>query len=250
MQFEKLKLSQSMNDLFFYQELHDSLLEKESTRKNKQQINELLASMNHSSIEHLLSMQKKELVQKAVKLINKSRVTEIETNNLSNEIRDFFLKNAKIKQENELKKKEQLFVKSQIILNFENLGYHVMDDLEVIDFEKESDFYLQAPGQENVLNIKFKEDGSFRYVFQIPQKKEALSTDEQKMKLHEMKTTCDDFVNVLNDLKKMGVDIDIKSDKPIELASMVTIPESLNDKLKTQKKQTQMKQQIKKLYLG
>ena len=248
--FEKLKQSESMNDLFFYQELHDSLLENESSRKNKQHINELIASLNTSIIDHSIEKVKAELVQKSICLINKSKVTKQETDSLKLDIDRFFSKNATVKEEAELKKKEQHFIKTQIIYNFEKMGYTVLDDLEVIDFEKEKDFYLQAPGQKNVLNIKFKEDGSFRYVFQIPEKKEALSVDEQKMKLHEMKTTCDDFINVLKDLKEMGVDIDIKSDKPIELESMLTIPESLNNRLNTQKKLTHRKQQIKKLYLG
>ncbi len=247
--FEKLKQSESMNDLFFYQELHDSILEKETSHKNKQQINEIVARLNSSKIEPSLGEEKNELVKKSIILIDNSKVTHQETDSLKHEMNEFFIKNDRMKEEAAIKKKEELFMKTQIIYNFEKMGYTVLDDLEVIDFEKEKDFYLQAPGQENVLNIKFKDDGSFRYVFQIPEKKESLSTDEQKMKLHEMKTTCDDFVNVLNDLKNMGVDIDIKSEKPIELASMITIPESLSTKLNLQKKQTRRKQQIKKLYL-
>ena len=43
-----------------------------------------------------------------------------------------------------------------------------MDDLKVIDFEKENDFYLKAPGQENLLNIKFKdEDGKNKYLHML-----------------------------------------------------------------------------------
>jgi hypothetical protein len=247
--FSKLKQSESMNDLFFYKELHDSILEKESSRKNKQTINKMLANVNSSSIDKSINIEKETWVQKAINFINNTNVSEKEINVLKAEKELLLKKNRQIAENLELKKKEQHFIKSQIILNFEKMGYTVLDDLQVIDFEKENDFYLQAAGQENVLNIKFKDDGSFRYVFQIPQNKENLSVEEQKMKLHEMKTTCDDFVNVLNDLKQMGVDINVKSDKPIELNSMITIPESLNEKLQTQKKQTQRKQQIKKLYL-
>jgi hypothetical protein len=247
--FDKLKQSESMNDLFFYQELHDSLLEYENSRKNKLRINDYITKLNSTQFENGLDQQKKELIQKSIKLINNAKVSDKETTSLQREIVEFMKQNVQLKEDIELRKKEQLFMKTRIIQNFESLGYNVLDDLEVIDFEKESDFYLQAPGQDNVLNIKFKEDGSFRYVFQIPQKKEALSTEEQKMKLHEMKTTCDDFTNVLNDLKNMGVDIEVKSDKPIEPASMVTISEALMSKFKALDKQVQRKEQIKKLYL-
>ena len=247
--FSKLKESESMNDLFFYQELHDSILEKENTRKNKLSINKIMAKLNKLEPDSSLITEKSEILQKAVNLIDSSRVNEKEFKDLKGQFELLVKKNRQSAEEAEIKRKEQHFIKSQIIMNFENMGYEVMDDLEVIDFEKETDYYLMAPGQENLLHIKFKDDGSLRYVFEIPQKKESLSVDEQKLKLHEMKTTCDDFVNVLNDLKKMGVDIDIKSEKPIELASMITISESITSKFNLQKEHVQRKQQIKKLYL-
>lgn len=248
-QFNKLTQSDAMSDLFFYQELHDSILERETTRKQKVFINGIIARLNSFQSIPSLNADKNYLLQKAVNLLNCSRISDKETYNIKNEIESFYLKNRTVAEEAELNKKKQHFIKTQIIHNFENLGYEVMDDLEVIDFEKENDFYLKAPGQENLLNIKFKDDGSFRYVFEIPEKKDQLSLDQQKMKLHEMKTTCGDFVNVLNDLKQMGVNIDIKSEKPIDLDSMISIPESISTKLNNNKSQTQRKQQIKKLYL-
>jgi len=248
-QFNKLKQSESMNDLFFYQELHDRILENENSRRNKLIINDIIAVLNTARFDKTLNQDKKLLLQKAVNLIGNPKVSGKEVKDLQKELDLFYKKNRQALEELEIKKKEQLFVKSQIIMNFENLGYEVMDDLNVIDFEKVDDFYLKAPGQENLLNIKFKEDGSFRYVFQIPEKKEELSVEKQKMRLHEMKTTCDDFSAILVDLKQMGVDIQVKSDKPIELSSMITIPETVSSKLKTKKTQTQRKQQLKKLYL-
>jgi hypothetical protein len=247
---DKLLQSESMNDVFFYKEIHDHILETELSRKNKCRINEMIAHIHGALTDQSLEKEKKALVQKAVQYLNCTKVTDKETESLLKEMDALLKKNKRITEAVELRKKEQLFMKTRIIQNFESMGYSVLDDLEVIDFEKESDFYLQAPGQENVLNIKFKEDGSFRYVFQIPQKKDALSTEEQKMKLHEMKTTCDDFVEVLNDLKSMGVDIKIESDKPIELDSMVTLSEALQTKFKARDKQAQRKEQIKKLYLN
>jgi hypothetical protein len=247
--FNQLLQSESMNDVFFYKELHDHILENESSRKNKCRINEMIADMHGTPTDPALEKEKKTLVQKAVQYLNCSKVTDKETESLLREMDALLKKNTSLKEAVELRKKEQLFMKTRIIQNFESMGYNVLDNLEVIDFENESDFYLQAPGQENVLNIKFKEDGSFRYVFQIPQKKEALSTEEQKMKLHEMKNTCDDFVEVLKDLKSMGVDIKIESDKPIELDSMITLSEALQTKFKARDKRVQRKEQIKKLYL-
>ncbi len=247
--FNKLKHSESMNDLFFYQELHDRILENETTRKYKLFIKDIIASLNTAKTDSTLNQDKNFLLQKALRLINNSKVRENEINDLKKENELFFKKNRLAAEKAEIKKKEQLFVKSQIILNFENLGYEVMDDLRVIDFEKENDFYLKVPGQENLINIKFNDDGTFRYLFEIPEKKGDLSVDAQKMKLHEMSTTCGDFKTILDDLRKMGVAVDIKDEKPAELNSIITIPESVSTKLNTQINQTQRKQQIKKLYL-
>jgi hypothetical protein len=240
-QFNKLKHSESMNDLFFYQEMHDRILENETSRKNKLAVNNIIAVLNSTTYDKALSQDKKYLLQRAVKLIDSNKLSEKEVHELKKEHELLVKRNLQLAEDLKIKKKEQLFVKSQIIMNLENMGYEVMDDLNVIDFEKED--------EQNLLNIKFKEDGSFRYVFQIPEKKEELSVEEQKMRLHEMKTTCGDFSAILNDLKQMGVDINVKSDKPIELSSMITIPETVSSKLKTKKTQTQRKQQLKKLYL-
>lgn len=248
-QYNKLKTSESMQDAYFFKELHDHILESENCRTLKLEINDGIAALNLAELDASLQDDKKLLLQKALHLLNLPKIDKKDSSRVKSDIAALMRKSQKLKEDAIIRKKEQVFVKSQIIHNLESKGYEVMEDLQVIDFEKENDFYLKAPGQENLLNIKFKDDGSFRYVFQIPEQKDKLSVEEQKMKLHEMKNTCDDFVEVLNDLKQMGVDINVKSDKPIALESIITIPETVNEKLNITKKQTQRKQQIKKLYL-
>jgi hypothetical protein len=248
-QFDKLKQSESMTDLYFYQELHDRILKNETTRKHKVFLNCVIADLNNFPPTTALLKDKNFIIQKTLKLLDDTSITENEVDCIKNDLESFYRKNRQAAEEAETKKKEQHFIKTQVIHNLENLGYEVMEDLNVIDFEKENDFYLKAPGQENLLNLKFKEDGSFRYVFEIPEKVDQLTVDQQKMRLHEMKTTCHDFLSVVDDLKQMGVKMDIKAEKPEELSSLVTIPESVSAKLNTRKDQPQRKQQIKKLYL-
>jgi hypothetical protein len=124
-----------------------------------------------------------------------------------------------------------------------------MEDLQVIDFEKESDFLLKIRDQENYLNLKFKEDGSMRYVFQIPEDAKGLSTDQKNLKLHEMKVTCDEFQSVLADLSKMGLKIDLRSEKPIEYESLLSVSTSKKDRLKEKSKKRQ-RQQVRNKYLA
>ncbi len=247
--FSKLKQSESMNDLYYYKELHDRIFEAGKISQFKHEIAKVLAVLNAFDEPETLKPDKVFLQQKASNLISAAKLRDKDFNAFKASVQAFYAKNRQLAEEEEVKKREQLFVKSQIINNLENKGYEVMDDLQVIDFEKENDFYLKIPGQQNYLNVKFRDDGSFRYVFQIPENKQSLSVDEQKQKLHEMKNTCDDFVEVLKDLKKMGVDIDIKSDKPIAIESMVSVPDKVKEKIEKTQTVTVRKEQVKKLYL-
>ena len=86
-----------------------------------------------------------------------------------------------------------------------------MDDLEVIDFEKADDLLLKCKDKTNYLNLKFKEDGSIKYSFQIPENKESLNENELKYKLSQMNETCGDFQLVLSDLAKLGLKMELKN---------------------------------------
>ena len=125
-----------------------------------------------------------------------------------------------------------------------------MDDLEVIDFEKTDDFLLKIKGQENYINVKFREDGSMRYVFQIPENKEDLSTDQVKTKLHEMHVTCTEFHSILKDLNKMGLKLDIIGEKPIELDSIISVTTQHKDKIKIRKSSVKQTGQVRKKYFN
>lgn len=247
---QQLTESESLKDIYFFKELHDSIFETEKTRKAKVEINKILSELNTSSFHLSTQTERQNLVNLCLSLLNNSSIKKNEADEIK--IKKEQLKNLSNKyfEEDEIKKKEHLFLKSQLILCLENQGYEVMDDLEVIDFEKENDFLLKIKGQENYLNLKFKEDGSMRYVFQIPENKNELSTDQKKMKLHEMKVTCSEFQSVLKDLSKMGLKVNMRSEKPIELASIVSITNKNKEKLKIKSKTQQQKQHLRKKYLN
>jgi len=249
-EFNKLTESESLKDIYFFKELHDSIYETEKTRRAKVEINDILSELSTSSFHLSVHTERQNLVKLCLALLNNSAITKNEFDEIQNKLEQ--LKNQSIKcfEEDEIKNKEHLFLKSQLILCLENQGYEVMDDLEVIDFEKENDFLLKIKGQENYLNLKFKADGSMRYVFQIPENKDELSTDQKNMKLHEMKVTCSEFQSVLKDLSKMGLKVNLRSEKPIELDSIVSVTKNQREKLKTKSKSQQQKQQLRKKYLN
>jgi hypothetical protein len=249
-EFGKLTESESLKDMYFFKELHDSIFDTEKTRKLKIEINETLSELSQSSFHLSAQTERQTVVKFCLALMNNSTITKNEFDEVQIKLEQLRNHNNKYFQEDEIKNKEHLFLKSQLILCLENQGYEVMDDLEVIDFEKENDFLLKIKGQENYLNLKFKEDGSMRYVFQIPENKNELSTDQKNMKLHEMKVTCSEFQSVLKDLSKMGLKVNMRSEKPSEIDSIVSLSSKAKEKLKTKSTTKQQKQQFRKKYLN
>jgi hypothetical protein len=130
------------------------------------------------------------------------------------------------------------------------MGYEVMDDLEVIDFEKSNDYLLKVKGQDNYMNLMFSEDGAMKYNFQIPENKKDLSFDEKKLKVQEMKMSCDDFNSVISDLRKMGMKLNLNSEQPISEASLMPFTKKTKERLKGQQSKDEQQQiKLKKKYL-
>ena len=100
----------------------------------------------------------------------------------------------------------------------------------------------------------FRVDGSMKYNFQIPEYKNDLSVDEKKLKLQEMKLTCDDFNKSVSDLKKMGVDLKLNREQPISEKTLMSFTkktkERLKDKMKSKDSKTTQTQNTKKRYLN
>lgn len=249
-ELEKLTESKSLKDIYFLKELHDSIYETEKIRKVKVEINSLLSEINSSSFHPLSQTEKQNLVTLCLHLLKSSKISKNDFDDVQTKLGLLKNQSNEYLQKDEVKNKEHLFLKSQLILCLENQGYEVMDDLEVIDFEKESDFLLKIRGQENYLNLKFKEDGSMRYAFQIPENTDELNTDQMNLKLHEMKVTCDEFKSILKDLAKMGLKMNLRTEKPIELNSLISVSASQKETLKSKSQTKQQKQQLRKKYLN
>lgn len=247
-ELKQLTESEILKDIYFFIELHDTIFESEKLRRSKIAISNILTELSELTFHKSSQNERENLVKYCLTLMSNSSITKNELDEIQIKFNRLKARSNKFFEEEEIKSKERLFLKSQLILCLENQGYEVMEDLQVIDFEKNEDFLLKISGQENYLNLKFKEDGSMRYVFQIPENKDDLSTDQKKLKLHEMKVTCSEFKSVLNDLSKMGLQIDMQSEKPIEFDSLVSITEKHKAKLKTKSK-TQKQQQLRKIYL-
>jgi hypothetical protein len=246
---QRLKESESMKDLYFFKELHDSILDTEKNRRLKIEVGGMLSSLNKARFHKTVDVEKQNLIKLCLTVLSLSSITNSEVESLHLKLNALDERSGQCFEEEGIRQREHLFLKSQVVLCLENLGYEVMDDLEVIDFEKESDFLLKIHDQDNYLNLKFKDDGSMRYVFQIPEDRNSLNADQSDVKLHEMKATCDEFKSVLQDLSKMGLQVDLKTEKPIEYESLVSVPLTKRDRLKKESRKRE-KQQLRKKYLS
>ena len=251
---KSLSESESLKEEYYYKELFDSIYVSEKNRNNKQSLKGLLIDLNYTSIHKKYSEKKTHLSNEINKSIDANRVSDIVLKNFIKDFDSLRLKNSKLIEEEGVLEKERLFLKAQMVTNLENMGYEVMDDLEVIDFEKSNDYLLKVKGQDNYINLMFREDGSMKYNFQIPENKNDLSVDEKKLKLQEMKLTCNDFNKAVSDLKKMGVDLKLNREQPISEKTLMSFTkktkERLKGKMKSKVSKTSQTQKTKQRYLN
>jgi hypothetical protein len=118
-----------LKDIYFYKELHDFIFETEKTRKVKVVINEILSELSKSSFHLSAQTERDNLVKFCLAMLNNSTITKNEFDEL--QLKKEHLRNHSNKffEEDEIKNKENLFLKSQLVLCLENQGYEVMDDL-------------------------------------------------------------------------------------------------------------------------
>ncbi|PIB28294.1 hypothetical protein BFP78_00105 [Gaetbulibacter sp. 5U11] len=245
--------SESLKDEYYFKELIDSIYLAEKNRKNKIELTAILLDINQSQFHHKLILKKTALTKKISDSLNLNKIKDSAVSTIKKDIESLKTKNKKLIEDEGILERERLFLKSQMITTLSNMGYEVMDDLEVIDFEKSDDYLLKVKGQENYINVMFREDGSMKYNFQIPEKKENLSVDEKKMKLQEMKLTCNDFNSAVGDLRKMGLNLKLNREEPIAEKTLLSFTkktkERLKDKLKSKQPSTKQ-QETKKRYLN
>ncbi|WP_397447424.1 hypothetical protein [Polaribacter sp. R77954] len=249
---ENLLESKVLKEEYYFKELFDSILLNEKRNTNKKIVFKLLSTLNSEPFHNSLLDKKQVLGKRLSALLNHNNIKDTDVVNMKRELKILQKQSNKRVKEEGVLERERLFLKSQVVSTLSNMGYEVMDDLKVIDFEKSNDYLLKVKGQENYMNLIFREDGSMRYNFQIPENKKELSVDEKNLKLQEMKMSCDDFNIVINDLRKMGLKLNVNSKQPISEASLMQFTKKTKERLKgKQEKSTNKQKQValKKKYL-
>ncbi|MCF8356720.1 MAG: hypothetical protein K9H48_19925 [Melioribacteraceae bacterium] len=249
-QLENLIQSQSLKDVYFYKELFDDIRQTEKMYFWKTEIKEILFEINQLTIHKKVEPEKNILKKYCLSLICKQKLKKYEYDDVLAKMLLLKKKNEKAKNDEFIKAKENLFLKEQLIKNLENMNYEVMTDMEVIDFENESDFLFHIPKQDNYLNLRFKPDCSFSYNFVIPEKRDELSINQKKRKLVEMEATCNEFKKLLTELSSMGLNFKKNSEMPISEDTLIQVPKKHIEKITKDTTVTKKRKLKKAKYLN
>jgi hypothetical protein len=200
--------------------------------ERKEIISSLLKSLNiqSQSTHPQMVPERQRLKGTCSNLLDKSYITSNELSDIQDRCNGWFAENNSKVEIEEVISKERLFLKSQIVSHLKNMGYTVIDDLNVIDFEKveRESLLLKSNNSAGYLNLQFRQDGSFRYLFKSSKPVVELSTDQQERLLNEMKITCDDFQKVLSDLEEIGLHLTKNQETPATLDGILPLePEEI-----------------------
>lgn len=223
------------NDVYFYTELLDDLVQTEKTIQFKIKIQALLTQLNQLELLPELQNNRLNLTQMGTRLLEQTKVRVREFEDFDAQIVFLKQKLAELKQEAFIREKERLFLKQQIVKSLESLHYVVVDDLQVIDFEER---ILKVPDQENYIKLRFLPDGTFIYNFLMPEARGDLSVEQKQQKFHEMETTCREFKQLLQDLVKMGLQLKVNVENPASEDGFITMSEKDRNRIKKETKKT------------
>lgn len=247
-QFSDLKESKSLQMLHFYAQIHDEIIEDRKKSICKTNTLKILRTISRIKVEGVLLEDKKLIVAHCNAILNdKVHISEETVKSLEEAVRHLKDRNNENQLKETKRKNELLFLKAQVIHSMENMGYEVLDNLELIDLEKQNNFYLKTTDEKNIINLKFDEYGQLRYFFQIPEEKE-LSTDEERKKLAEMQVSCDDFKKMMGQLRNLGLNIKIKDEKPVDAKFISRTPNEYR-KQSSNSKEKKQKTALKRRYL-
>lgn len=245
----QLRQSEVLKADYFYIELHDELLQAEQTMQWQQEILEKLAWLGQNNLPAALGEQKQVLVQTGLALLAQSRIKSHDREHFMVELNQLEAKAQALESEQAVREKEKQFLKTQVIKALQSLHYQVVDGLNVVDFERESDFLFRIPDQSNYLNLRFNDDGSFLYNFLIPDDKTALSIDQTRQKLQEMETTCQEFKQLLTQLAAIGLAVQLQKEMPISENALIQVPKKHQSRIQSHRHQTASAQEAKQRYL-
>ena len=248
---EKLELGSNRDEEYFYRELLEEVRENSLVLSRKRALTELLADANDVLWEGDVVSERDELRRELLSVLERKRVTQADLQNYENVFSRLKEKNDSLALERYAAAERNEYARRSLVAALEKLNYEVLEDSQVVDFEKETDFILQVPRQENFLNLRFTKDGMLRYNFLIPEERDRLSSEMIRGKLADMETACGDFKKVLDELVDSGLKLTLEKDVPISEAALHQAPAHVRDKIEQARRMRREKEsgRLKQRYL-
>jgi hypothetical protein len=219
------KYQQKSGDAHYYLvELYDDIRFEIVDHKNRSQLENMEKSLKTRAFHPKLKTEIRQTRAQISKALQREKLKDDDVLQVENLMKILEHKNRNLLREDMLAAREREYIKANLLSLLSEMNYEVAQDTQVIDFERENDILLTIPGQENFLNLRFDDEGRMLYNFLIPENKTELSIDEQSVKLSEMEETCKEFKNVLLDLKKQGLDIELQHEIEISEKALIRVP--------------------------
>jgi len=249
-QLKGLLASEVFQDIYYYRELLEELRQKEAARIISEELHFMLLQLDKAGLLSAFVGEGSEIRRDIITLLAKSKIRDSSREEMAFRLAELIKNDEEAKRAARLKEREQQYLKQELIAGLEELDYKVVDGGNLIDFEKQQDFVLDVPGQENFLNLRFQEgENKFIYNFLIPEEKESLSMEQTRQKLEEMESACDGFKQVLHNLKDDGLKFNIDRERPVAEESMIRLPEHLRARIQSAQQTGSIRQQLKQRYL-
>lgn len=249
--FNDLITNKNRKESYFFSELLEEVTQSKiqsDLRESVQEISGLLQSTNfyNEQFEAVTSLNKK---IKAALLRDRLKSFEVEI--LRNSFHQLLADRQKTEHQKFAAQQERNFIKARLINELQELDYEVMTDMNVVDFEKDNSFLFRTPGQENFINLRFDQQGHLLYNFLIPENRGDLSHEKTQIRLAEMQQTCGEFKEVLANLKKQGLKIDLEKEIEATTKALIQLPEKFAQfKATSKNKATRRTSKERKKHLG
>ena len=224
---EKLDQAKVLRGVYYYRELHRELHRAEKGREAGAGARALIDRLERAEPHVATAEERTTLLERARALVGASRARPEDVANLTASVEAWERSDAARRERDEVAARERDFLRRQVVGSLRSLGYEVVEDMEVVDLDRRGEVVLSVPGQENLVDLHFREDGSFVYNFLVPETLAELSPERRREKVAEMETACRGFHQVVDELAAMGLSLSVVKEKPTAESSLLEVPARL-----------------------
>nr|NQU90065.1 hypothetical protein [Bacteroidota bacterium] len=224
--FAQFLTEKDTTETYFLVELLEDIKDEIIRQKFMQQLDELSVKIDSQKFEGSIQEKARLLKRKIRKACKHDNLKKVDIDKFTGDYQLLKTDNDRLLHLKSMHEAETKYIKTMIVKGFQDLDYEVMDDMQVVDFEKSDSFLLDIPGQDNYLNLRFDND-QLLYNFLIPENRENLSHEQAQKRIAEMEETCTQFKQMLEKLKAGGLNINLQKELEATEKALIQVPPNL-----------------------